>query len=70
MRKLCVANSVIGCPSIYFLDEPSTGLDPIAKRCLWNILSTAVRIQNSSMLLTTHNISEAENLCHKIGILV
>ena len=61
---------MIGCPNIYFLDEPSTGLDPMAKRALWNILSTAVRTQNSSMLLTTHAIAEAESLCDKIGIIV
>lgn len=38
-RKLCVANSLICGPSLQFFDEPSTGLDPIAKRYLWNCLS-------------------------------
>ncbi len=42
MRKLCVANALIGAPTMGFFDEPSTGLDPLAKRYLWNILSYGI----------------------------
>jgi ABC-type multidrug transport system ATPase subunit len=69
-RKLCVTNALIGSPSLQFFDEPSTGLDPVARRFLWNTLTQNLAIRNSSIIFTTHSMSEAESLCHKIGILV
>lgn len=69
-RKLCVANALIGSPQLLFLDEPSTGLDPLAKKYLWNLLYSTVRNRNASMLLTTHTLTEAEYLSDKIGIMV
>lgn len=53
-----------------FFDEPSSGLDPIAKRYLWSSLSKSLKDKNSSIVLTTHIMAEAESLCNKIGILV
>jgi len=67
MRKLGVANTLIGRPLLAFYDEPSTGLDPVAKRYLWNMLQNNTK---SSITLTTHSLHEAETLCHKIGILI
>jgi ATP-binding cassette, subfamily A (ABC1), member 3 len=67
-RKLCVSNALIGGPDLQFFDEPSTGLDPIAKRHLWNTLQNSLTCRNSSIVLTTHSMLEAEYLCHKIGI--
>ena len=67
-RKLCVSNALIGSPSLQFFDEPSTGLDPIARRFLWTALTQNIKYRNSSIVLTTHSMSEAESLCHKIGI--
>lgn len=69
-RRLCVALSLIAAPSIAFFDEPSTGLDPMAKRSLWRVLTQLLRSKRASILLTTHSLTEAENLAHKIGILV
>ena len=66
-RKLCVTNALIGSPSLQFFDEPSTGLDPVARRSLWTTLTQNIQYRNSSIVLTTHSMSEAESLCHKIG---
>jgi len=65
-RRLCCACSLIGSPKVIVPDEPSTGLDPKARRDLWAVLKTASK--TSSMLLTTHSMEEAENLCTRIGI--
>lgn len=69
-RKLCVANALIGGPDLQFFDEPSTGLDPIAKRYLWDTLQNSLKCRNSAIVLTTHSMTEAEFLCHRIGILI
>lgn len=69
-RKLCVADALIGGPDLLFFDEPSTGLDPIARRFLWNTLSQSLKSRSSSIVLTTHSMIEAESLCDNIGIMV
>lgn len=51
-RKLCTAISLIGNPSVVFLDEPSAGLDPLARRSLWDLLRETM--SNRSVILTTH----------------
>lgn len=62
--------ALIGGPNIQFFDEPSSGVDPIAKRFLWNALTQNIKNRDSAITLTTHSMVEAENLSHKIGILV
>lgn len=70
-RKLSVALAMIGEPSIVFLDEPSTGMDPIAKRFMWTIISDIVtKREKCSLILTTHSMEECEALCTRIGIMV
>jgi len=69
-RKLCVSNALIGSPAMQCFDEPSTGLDPLARKALYTTLTQNLQYRNSSIILTTHSMPEAENLCHKIGILV
>lgn len=69
-RKLCVSNALIGGPDLQFFDEPSTGLDPIAKRYLWDTLQNSLKSRNSGIVLTTHSMMEAEFLCHRIGIMI
>jgi ATP-binding cassette subfamily A (ABC1) protein 3 len=69
-RKLCVANCLIGSPKLMFFDEPSTGLDPLAKRFLWHSLQQTLKARESSIVLTTHSMTEAESLGHKTGILI
>jgi len=68
-RKLSTALSLIGDPQIIFLDEPTTGMDPGAKRQVWNVLIEA-RSNGKSIILTTHSMEECEALCTKIAILV
>jgi len=67
-RKLSVAMAMIGSPPIVFLDEPSTGMDPVSKRSMWDFISRTMN--GRSVLLTTHSMEECEALCHRIGIMV
>lgn len=62
-RKLCVAIALIGSPCIQFFDEPSSGVDPIARRFLWNTIKQGLKLNNSAVVLTTHSMDEAESLC-------
>lgn len=66
-RKLCVADALIGGSDLAFFDEPSTGVDPVARRFLFNTLKNNVTLRNASVLITTHTIEEAELLCNRIG---
>ncbi|CBZ24578.1 putative ABC transporter [Leishmania mexicana MHOM/GT/2001/U1103] len=67
-RKLSVAISLIGGPRVVFLDEPSAGMDPVARRGLWNAIQKVS--QNSSVVLTTHHLEEVEALAHRVAIMV
>jgi len=75
-RKLSVACATIGNPQIVFLDEPSTGMDPVSRRDLWNVISNMVTghasmnpVEKTSVILTTHSMEECEALCPRIGIM-
>lgn len=65
-RRLCVAISLIGDPTIVLLDEPTTGLDPDARKQLWTVIKK--QKETSCMMLTTHSMEEAEVLCDRLGI--
>lgn len=69
-RKLCVGLALMGGPKLLFFDEPSSGLDPIAKRFLWASLTGNLGLRQGSMVLTTHSMEEAETLCDRIAMLV
>lgn len=70
-RKLSVAIALIGNPPLVFLDEPSTGVDPQAKRFMWNIVSKISTLKKkSAVIITTHSMEEAEALATKMGITV
>jgi ATP-binding cassette, subfamily A (ABC1), member 3 len=70
-RKLSVAMAMIGNPPIVFLDEPSTGVDPKAKRFMWSIVSKiSTQRKKCSVIITTHSMEEAEALCTKMAIMV
>lgn len=63
--------AMLGNPPIVFLDEPSTGVDPQAKRFMWNIVSKISTLRKkSAVIITTHSMEEAEALCTKMGIMV
>jgi len=66
-RKLMVACALIGNPKAIFLDEPSTGMDPEAKRFMWNSIKKFK--QESGVVLTTHSMDEAEALADMLAIM-
>ena len=65
-RRLSVACALVGCPSVVFLDEPSTGLDPAARHQLWEVVANEK--VGKSMILTTHSMEEADVLADRVGI--
>ncbi|KAF8081609.1 hypothetical protein N665_0874s0003 [Sinapis alba] len=67
-RRLSVAISLIGCPKVVYMDEPSTGLDPASRMNLWTVIKRAKR--HTAIILTTHSMEEAEFLCDRLGIFV
>ncbi|XP_066056360.1 ATP-binding cassette sub-family A member 9-like isoform X2 [Chamaea fasciata] len=69
-RKLCVALSLLGNPSVLLLDEPSTGMDPNGQRCVWKTIRDALKPKESGAILTTHYMEEAEAVCDRVAILV
>jgi len=69
-RKLCVAMAMIAAPKLLFLDEPSTGMDPIARRYLWGLIKEIMKRRQGAMVLTTHYMQEAELVGDKLGILI
>merc|ERR1711966_406494 len=67
-RKLSVAIALIGEPAVVLLDEPSTGMDPEARRFMWDVISASTK--GRTIILTSHSMEECEALCNKIGIMV
>ena len=67
-QRLAVALALVNDPELLFLDEPTTGLDPAARRSLWTIV-TSLRSEGKSILLTTHYMEEAEILCDRVAIM-
>jgi len=59
--------SLIGCPNVEFLDEPTTGVDPVSRRSLFKMLKC---LNDTSIVLTTHRMDEAESLCDNIAIMI
>lgn len=68
-RKLSTAIALIGNPSIVFLDEPTSGMDPGARRFLWNSILEMIK-GGQSVVLTSHSMEECEALCSRLGIMV
>jgi ATP-binding cassette subfamily A (ABC1) protein 3 len=66
-RKLCCAQTLLVCPKVEFLDEPTTGVDPVSRRSLLRMVK---QLGNSSVLLSTHRMDEAEQLCDNISIMI
>ena len=68
MRRAQIARSFMHRPEILFLDEPTTGLDPRARRSVWDFIKDAAS-QGTTVILTTHYMEEADYLCDRIGIM-
>ncbi|TSK45874.1 ATP-binding cassette sub-family A member 1 [Bagarius yarrelli] len=69
MRKLSTAMALIGGPPVVFLDEPTTGMDPKARRALWNCIHSIIKA-GRSVVLTSHSMEECEALCTRMAIMV
>jgi ABC-2 type transport system ATP-binding protein len=67
-RRLDVALGIVGRPTLLFLDEPTTGFDPEARRQFWSLIRT-LRDLGTTMLLTTHYLDEAEALADRVGVI-
>uniref|UniRef100_A0A669BVQ2 ATP binding cassette subfamily A member 1 n=1 Tax=Oreochromis niloticus TaxID=8128 RepID=A0A669BVQ2_ORENI len=69
MRKLSTSMALIGAPPVVFLDEPTTGMDPKARRALWNCIHSVIK-EGRSVVLTSHSMEECEALCTRMAIMV
>jgi ABC-2 type transport system ATP-binding protein len=67
-RRLDVALGIVGTPELLFLDEPTTGFDPQARRSFWQLIGR-LRDEGTTILLTTHYLDEAEHLADRVGVI-
>ena len=67
-QRLALACALVGDPDFLFLDEPTTGLDPQARRQLWELIEQ-FKLSGRTILLTTHYMDEAERLCERVAIM-
>ena len=67
-QRLAMACALVGDPELLFLDEPTTGLDPQARRHLWDLVE-GLKQAGRTIILTTHYMEEAERLCDRVAIM-
>ena len=67
-QRFSIATTLINNPKIIFLDEPTTGLDPQARRNLWELIKK-IRSEGTTVIITTHYMDEAEQLCDRVAIM-
>jgi ABC-2 type transport system ATP-binding protein len=67
-RRLEIARGLVHSPKIMFLDEPTTGLDPVSRTAVWEMISKLKESAGLTILLTTHYMDEADKLCDRIAI--
>jgi ABC-2 type transport system ATP-binding protein len=67
-QRFSIATTLINEPKIIFLDEPTTGLDPQARRNLWDLV-TQIQAKGTTVIITTHYMDEAEYLCNRVAII-
>ena len=67
-QRFSIATTLINQPKIIFLDEPTTGLDPQARRNLWDLIRS-IRDKGTTVIITTHYMDEAEQLCDRVAIM-
>ena len=67
-QRLLVAIALVNQPELLFMDEPTTGLDPQARRNFWNMVEK-IKLRNTTLILTTHYMEEADFLCDEIAIM-
>jgi ABC-2 type transport system ATP-binding protein len=67
-RRLEIARGLVHEPKIFFLDEPTTGLDPVSRVAVWNMLARLKHERDLTILVTTHYMDEADKLCDRVAI--
>ena len=67
-RRLEIARGLVHEPNIFFLDEPTTGLDPVSRVAVWDMLARLKRERDLTILVTTHYMDEADKLCDRVAI--
>ena len=67
-QRLSIAIAMVNDPSVLFLDEPTTGLDPQARRHVWNLIKN-IKSEGRTIIMTTHYMEEAEELCDRVAII-
>jgi len=67
-RRLEIARGLVHSPKIFFLDEPTTGLDPVSRVAVWEMLTNIKSKRKLTVLITTHYMDEADRLCNRIAI--
>jgi ABC-2 type transport system ATP-binding protein len=67
-QKMGLALSLVNSPELLFLDEPTTGLDPSARRAIWDVIR-GLKAKGKTIILTTHYLEEAEQLCDRVAIM-
>jgi ABC-2 type transport system ATP-binding protein len=67
-QRFSIAAALVNDPVLIFLDEPTTGLDPQARRHLWGVIKR-IRSEGKTIVLTTHYMDEAEQLCDRVAIM-
>src|SRR5438132_13010602 len=67
-QRLSIATALVNQPQVLFLDEPTTGLDPQARRNLWELIRS-IQARGTTVFLTTHYLDEAEILCDRVAIM-
>jgi ABC-2 type transport system ATP-binding protein len=69
IRRLEIAQSMLHQPRVLFLDEPTIGLDPLARKTVWEHIEQLRANYGTTIVLTTHYMEEADSLCHRVGIM-
>ena len=67
-RKLSLGIALVGNPKVLFIDESSSGMDPAARRRIWDLIAEAAK--DRAVILTTHSMEEAEALCNRVAIMI
>jgi ABC-2 type transport system ATP-binding protein len=67
-RRVEIARGLVHSPSIFFLDEPTTGLDPVSRTAVWEMITNIKSTRKLTVLITTHYMDEADRLCDRIAI--
>lgn len=67
-QRFSIAAALVHKPKVFFMDEPTTGLDPTARRNLWSLVNK-IKAEGTTIILTTHYMEEAEELCDRVAIM-